>query len=392
MNKNIPNNLCTACGACVQACPKQCITFTLNEHLEKIPTINKAACIDCGYCEKVCHLNRKSSIDTNKIEAYACISEDKEVMKQVTSGGAFDAIAKYVLSKNGVVYGCAYQNHLEVKHIRVDSVNGLSQLYGSKYVQSDTGETYRQAQKDLKDGLFVLYSGTPCQIAGLKAFLGKEYTNLLTVDLVCHGTPPAAYFDKYVRGYEKKYGVSLYKVAFRDKKNKSSCGSGYIYVEQNGKSYGRKTYYFKNWYYFYFLRGSIYTQGCYSCKYANLNRPGDFTLGDCWGSEKFNLPFSDANGCSLVLVNTEKAQGIFSSLPLEKHPISIVQACKYNGQLVEPTAQPPNSNQLKMDICRLGFDEIEKEFKKKYRKAILFGQIKKATPNFIKKFVKKIRR
>ena len=205
MIKNIPHNLCTACGACVQACPKQCITFTLNEYMERMPTINETECINCGYCEKVCHLNQESSTDINDGAAYACISKDERIMKQVTSGGAFDAIARYVLAKRGVVYGCAYQNHLEVKHIRVDSVEDLTQLYGSKYVQSDIGETYIQAQKDLKDGLFVLFSGTPCQIAGLKAFLGKEYVNLLTVDLICHGTPPPAYFSKYVEGYEKKY-------------------------------------------------------------------------------------------------------------------------------------------------------------------------------------------
>lgn len=382
---------CTACGACVQACPKQCITFTLNEYKERIPIIDEANCISCGYCEKVCHLNKENLTNANDRVSYACISEDKEIMQQVTSGGAFDAIARYVLSKDGVVYGCAYQNHLEVKHIRVDSLNDLPQLYGSKYVQSDTGETYLQAQKDLKAGLFVLYSGTPCQIAGLKAFLGKDYANLLTVDLVCHGTPPAAYFNKYVYGYEKKNRVSLRQVAFRDKRNKTSIISGCIYGEKNGKKYSQETCDFNNWYYFYFLRGSIYTEGCYSCKYANLNRQGDFTLGDCWGSEKFNLPFSDKDGCSLVLVNTVKAQSIFPLLSLKKQSISIQQACQFNGQLIAPTSRPINCETLKKEVSELSFEQVEKSFKKKYRKEILLGKIKKATPGFIKRFLKKIR-
>lgn len=391
MSKNIPHNLCTSCGACVQNCPKQCIFFSFNEHMEKIPSINEAECIDCGLCEQVCHLNKEELIDTDNIASYACISKDQEIMKRVTSGGAFDAISKYVLSQKGVVYGCAYQTHLEVKHIRVDSVDGLTLLYGSKYVQSDIGDTYLQAQKDLKDGSLVLYSGTPCQIAGLKAFLGKDYVNLITVDLICHGTPPAAYFNKYVNGYEKKHRVSLDEVAFREKRNNSSCLSGYVYGEKNGRKYGRRMYYFDNWYYFYFLRGSIYNEACYKCKYANLNRQGDFTLGDFWGSEKFNLPFSDSNGCSLVLVNTPKAQNIFSLLPLEKCAVPLNQACKFNGQLVSPTSKPTNCEDLKRSICRLDFEQIQKEFKKKHRRAILFGKIKSVTPRSVKKLIKKIK-
>ena len=391
MNKSIGNNLCTSCGACIQGCPKQCITFSLNEYMERVPTINEAECIHCGYCERVCHLNKETSIDINNITSYACISKNKETMKQVSSGGAFDAISRYVLSQKGVVYGCAYQNHLEVKHIKIDSLDDLPLLYGSKYVQSDVGETYLQARKDLKDGILVLYSGTPCQIAGLKSFLGTDYDNLITVDLICHGTPPATYFNKYVSGYEKKHNVFLDKIAFRDKRNNSSWVSGYIYGNKNGKKYTRKMYYFDNWYYFYFLQGSTYNEACYGCKYANLKRQSDFTLGDLWGSEKFHLPFNDTKGCSLVLVNTPKAKNIFSNLSLEKYSVPLKEVCKYNGQLVYPTSKPQDCEALKKDICQLNFEQIQKNFKRKYRMAISFGKIKVITPRFIKKYIKRLK-
>lgn len=384
-------NICTSCEACVQICPKQCIKLELSEGFQYKPTVDKQKCVECGLCIDVCHLNKLSIKAQADTKCMACVNNDEQEVALSTSGGVFGAIAKYVLELGGIVYGCAYQGHLQVKHIRINTIADLHLLRGSKYVQSRVGDTYKQAEKDLKDGKLVLYSGTPCQIAGLKSFLRKDYKNLITIDLICHGVPPASAFNKFVDGYEKKYNIVLDNVDFRSKENKGWGLSGYLYGHKKEKIIRRKLYSFDNWYYFYFLKGAIYTSACYECKYANLNRPGDFTLGDFWGSEKFNLSFKDAKGCSLVLLNTVRAQKIFSRLSLRYNSVSIENACKFNGQLIAPTKKPDNYAALVNKITTLETEKIENDFIKTNKKYIVLGYAKKLIPQGIIRLIKKLK-
>lgn len=183
---------CTGCGACVQSCPKGCIVFEERELGIRIPVIDPASCVDCHACEKVCPIEVPTGKRAEQ-RVVAAVNRNREVLRSSTSGGFFTVLAEHVLNGGGVVYGCAFQDDFQARHIRVTQVAELEKLRGSKYLQSDTCDTFREAKKDLLAGETVLYTSTPCQIAGLRAFLGREYENLICVDLVCHGVGSQAF-------------------------------------------------------------------------------------------------------------------------------------------------------------------------------------------------------
>ena len=295
---------CTGCGACVQSCPKQCISWTEGEFRFKYPQIDKDICVNCGICEKVCPIDKVLQTPTTQ-KAYAAVHKDYQVLAKSTSGGAFTAIADAVFAQDGIVYGVAMMDNMQVKHIRTSNKEEFAVLRSSKYLQSDTGNTYQMVEQDLKEGKTVLYSGTPCQIDGLRHFLGKPYERLYTVDIVCHGVGSQAYFDKYLDFARKRYG-NIKTLRFRSKEYVGwSCG-GVVVVTGSSDCLKKIPYRdFDNYYYAYFLSGDIYRKSCYSCKYANMKRVGDFSLGDYWGVEKLHLPLNTFNGCSLLVVNSD---------------------------------------------------------------------------------------
>ena len=183
-----------------------------------MPVVDAAKCTNCNLCEKVCHLNTLPCSNENQ-HAYAVSHLSKDVLQRSTSGGAFTAIAKYVLDQGGAVYGCAYCDHLKARHICIESEQELVRLNGSKYVESEIGDTYRQAKEQLKVGRTVLFSGTPCQIAGLKSYLKKPYDNLITADIICHGVAPQKFFSEYIDWFEQKHNLRLTDYNFRAKQN-----------------------------------------------------------------------------------------------------------------------------------------------------------------------------
>ena len=222
---------CTGCGACVQVCPKKCISWEEKDFGFNYPRIDKNVCVDCGRCENVCPIDR----DLNKPDgqrAYAVVLKDKDTLLKSTSGGMFSALAGYVFENKGVVYGCSMESGFQVKHIRVSVEKDLEKLRGSKYVQSNTENTFAQAETDLKKGLVVLYTGTPCQIAGLNNYLGKEYDNLITADIVCHGVGSQKYFDKFM-DYLKEANKDMTDLKFRSKEYVGwSCGGVVVFRSQ----------------------------------------------------------------------------------------------------------------------------------------------------------------
>ncbi len=382
---------CTACGACVQKCPKNCIELKSDDNGFLYPNVNTTECIDCGLCDKVCPIGTHSNDDRMPL-AYACAAVDDNMLFQATSGGVFGIIAIYVLEKGGVVYGCAYTEHLQATHIRIDNTESLSALFGSKYVQSNTRYTYKECEEDLKAGKQVLYSGTPCQIAGLKNYLQKDYTNLLTVDLVCHGVASQAYFDKFIELLEKEEGAVCTKYNFRSKRNAGWSVAGTAsFKTDSGKVFDKNQYYFSNYYYYYYLACSIYRESCYSCEYANLNRVGDFTLGDFWGAEGLNIPFNVEKGCSLVLLNNEVAVELFEKLDLQKYKVSLDIAVRYNRQLSAPSCARYDRNELLREYREEEASSIQKKFKKMNRKQIFIGKLKYRIPKRIKKILLKNR-
>ena len=382
---------CTACGACIQKCPKNCIELQRDDNGFLYPSVNTTECIECGLCDKVCPIGKHSD-EAKTPTAYACATAEDSMLIQATSGGVFGAIAVYVLEQGGVVYGCAYTEHLKATHVRIDNKESLSALFGSKYVQSNTRSTYKECEEDLKSGKQVLYSGTPCQIAGLKNYLQKEYMNLLTVDLVCHGVASQAYFDKYIELLEKEEGAVCTDYNFRSKRNSGWSVAGIAsFKTDSGKVFDKKQYYFSNYYYYYYLACSTYRESCYSCEYANLNRVGDFTLGDLWGAEGLDIPFDVEKGCSLVLLNSERAVSLFEKLNLQKHEISLETAIKYNKQLQNPSRARYDRTELMREYREEQAETIQQIFKKKNKKQILVGKMKYIIPKPIKRILLKNR-
>lgn len=382
---------CTACGACAIICPSRCITLSENDYGFVYPVVNKEMCMGCNACERVCHLNRTTKSRCFKQLAYAVRVKSDETLERSTSGGAFSAIAEYVLSQHGVIYGCAYTKGLKAVHIRIDSIIDLNLLNGSKYVQSEIGKSFIQVKKDLKDQKLVLFSGTPCQIAALIQYLGNNPYNLITVDIVCHGVSSQAFFDKYLEWFQEKHNCILHNYDFRSKHNGgwSLAGECNGLNNKTGKRFVKKIYYYNQFYYYYFLKGVSYRESCFSCKYANLDRPGDFTLGDMWGAEKLDLAYNIQKGCSLMIVNSKKAKDILRFLNLYVKEIDISKAAVFNTQLIRPSDKPNNYCEMSSFLHNSTASIINEDFLRHTRVERVKGFIKYHTPMVIKTFIKR---
>lgn len=383
---------CTGCGACVQRCPKQCISWTTKEFDFRYPRVDEASCINCGLCEKVCPIDKELKAPTAQ-KAYAAVHKDSAVLEKSTSGGAFTALADTIFSRGGVVYGAAMLNGMQVKHIRTEDKSSFADLRSSKYLQSDTGTTYQMVEQDLKQGKVVLYSGTPCQIDGLKCFLRKEYENLYTADIVCHGVGSQAYFDKYMEFAKERYG-KIKALRFRSKEYAGwSCGGGVVVVDTSNSE--KKIPYrdFDNYYYSYFLSGDIYRKCCYSCKYANTKRVGDFSLGDYWGVEALKLPLQTEDGCSLLLVNNNRAEKLLETVvDLDKVETTIEQAAHCNKQLNEPSRLPESRQKRIEEYVSMNGQQIQKVYLKTHQKTVVKGKMKVLMPYKLKLLIRSKRK
>ena len=286
---NLPTKNCTGCSACLQKCPKQCISMIANEEGFLYPVIDEKKCINCGLCTKVCpQLKKIKEESTEYPKAYAMRNKNTEELKQSSSGGIFKVLANYVLENDGVVFGVAYDENLNVNHIKVKDKEKLKLLQGSKYVQSNINNTYKEAEKELKKNKIVLFSGTPCQIAGLNSFLMKYYDNLITCDLVCHGVPSQKLFKKYIEFLSEKFKSKVVKYNFRSKNKK-----GWGLVSQVETKDGKIRFVEPDFdpYYSNFLSSNTYRESCYKCYYSNCNRVSNITLADYWGINRIHPKF-----------------------------------------------------------------------------------------------------
>ena len=285
-----PENCC-GCAACMDKCPVHAITMHYDSDFNRVPLVDDKACISCGQCVKLCprinEEDRESCENINgNINVYLGCYENKAVERNSSSGGIFAAMALQMIEQGGIVYGaamCYENNSLSCRHIRVTEAKDIHLLQGSKYIQSRTDGIYKQVKADLKEGRMVLFSGTSCQVASLKRFVG-ENPNLYTVDLVCHGVPKEKLFKDYISFYESKYKCTIKNISFRSK--------GYFFhgkemkhlltltCEKNNEVYEDKIIENKSSYYCLFMSRAGYRSSCYSCIYASPNKPADITLGD----------------------------------------------------------------------------------------------------------------
>lgn len=347
------------------------------------PKVKENLCVDCGLCLKVCPMINAEEVKLQTGKIYAAQLKNSSILRKSSSGGVFSLIANHVLQKGGVVFGAAWNDNLQLHHIGVETQGGLSKLRGSKYVHSDIGNTYKEALEYLKVGRWVYFTGTPCQIAGLKLFLRKDYPTLITSDLVCHGTPSQKMFNMFVKQMENEQGVQVVDYQFRDKRIFGwSCSSSSSF-SRNIKT-GKTKYHFydKNMvaYFQAFIKGHITREDCYQCPFACPQRVGDITLADYWDVSQHHPEMPNhRDGVSMVIINTNKGKDIFDSeldkIVLIESTIEKAMATS-NHNLKAPTPRPAErdrayerafANFLSFRDLYASYGRPEKYYKRVYR-------------------------
>lgn len=372
---------CTGCGACYNICPKGAIELQGDAEGFYKPIIDKEKCINCGLCEKICPLDKYKSNNNEKPKVFAFMNND-EVRLKSSSGGAFSVFADFVLNNNGVIYGVIWNEDIKAVHSRATAADEVEKMHGSKYVQSNTKDTFKQAKEDLENGKLVLFTGTPCQIAGLKSYLQKDYDNLLTIDLICHGSQSLLFLEKYKQEFLKnKKDEKILGINFRSKK--SPWGAGYFTTTITTN---REIYHLQKDYYTLFMDYSL-NECCYDCQFGKIPRVADITIGDFWGVDEYDKSLNDGKGLSIVLINSLKGEEKFNLIKKDYYskevPLDIV--VKYNPNIVTPSIRPQKYKEFWKDIKK---GKSLQNCKRKYFKEPLHIIIYRQLPQFAKDFIK----
>lgn len=326
---------CSGCTACKFLCPVDAIEMIRDEEGFKYPQINQDKCINCNKCVNVCP-NVKKSSDNEIIEAYGVKHKNLTERTTSRSGGAFIAISDYILKNEGIVYGSKLNEDFSVSHNRATNKEERDLFKGSKYVQSSMNDIIDQVKKDLENNKQVLFTGTPCQVAGIAAAIpNKLKNNLYLCDLLCHAVPSPMIYEEYLKFIEEKFNKKIKKFIFRDKSFGWSTNYETIIFEDGSKE---TCGYFRD----LFFRHNTVRPSCYNCNYANTNRIGDLTIGDFWGVDELNPEFYDEIGVSLIMINNQKGKEIFENI---KSDIDVVEctidncikySCTLSGSCEEP--------------------------------------------------------
>ena len=353
----LKENLCTGCGACFNICPFDAIKMEYNNEGFLYPIIDKEKCTNCGKCLNACPsiefklANEKASV------SYAMMANDK-IREKSSSGGIFTLLAESIINEGGYVVGASFSDDFKsVKHVIVNSLEELEKLKKSKYLQSDTNTTYKETKALLENNKIVLYTGTPCQIAGLKNYLKKDYENLYTLDIVCHGTPSPKAWEKYLDEICK--GKSVIDADFRNKKCAWGTGSLLLVLLLSDNS-TIEEYSDKNIYYKAFLQNLILRKSCATCNYTNITRPGDLTLGDFWGIQSYSKKFADRKGTSLILINNKKGQNLINKIKKDlklNEQVPIKYATDGNPVLRIPCTTHPEREKFFKDFNNKSFSQ-----------------------------------
>ncbi len=370
------NNMCSGCHACVNICPKKCIEMKSDDEGFWYPIADKDKCINCGLCDKICPIlhpiySKRELAPT----ALAAVNTNDEIRLKSSSGGIFTLLAEWIIKQGGVVFGAAFTNDYKaVHHIAVDTVEELEKLRGSKYVQSLIGDTYKQAKGILESGRAVLFTGTPCQISGLYSFLQKDYDNLYTQDIICHGVPSPMVWRKYVEEREKEASSQTFRMSFRCK----SCGwttYSTMFEYKNHSKYQRL--YSEDPYMKTFLSDMCLRPSCYNCSFKGVSRKSDLTLADFWGIQNVCQEMDDHKGTSAVLIHSEKGHFLLNSIKssISSREVPLESIVRYNPSLVRSSAMPEKRSEYMSQIqsesvCRLADEYFKVSFKKRLLNAL----------------------
>lgn len=341
---------CCGCTACSNICPKNCIEMKEDNEGFIYPEIDKGKCINCGLCEKTCPIK---NISENKKDKHTYIFQHKsdEVRRQSTSGGAFTAIAEYVIDLGGIVYGVIFDDEYNVIHKGIDKKEELYKFRNSKYVQSNPQSTFKEVKSFLNEGRVVCYSGTSCEIEGLKKYLQKEYDNLILVDVVCRAVPSPLVWKKYLNLRRKKYKNIKY-IMFRDKYYGYKYSNLSIYNKENNKKNEYHSGVESDPYLRAFFSNICDRPSCYDCKFKKDNRESDITIWDCFEVEKYDKSFDDDKGTSRVMTNSNKGLKIIQELSKYNNckKIEFEKATKDFFAMYQPVKSNPKREQFFVDL------------------------------------------
>lgn len=357
MIKITDKSKCSGCHSCYNVCPKKCIAMKEDFEGFWYPEVDIDKCIDCGLCEKRCPILNDMKND-NQPQAYACYNKNESIRKESSSGGVFTLLATFIIERGGIVYGASFNNEFMVEHIKADNVDDLGKLRGSKYVQSRIGNTYAEIKEYLNQGKLVYFSGTPCQIDGLIAFLNKKYDNLILQDIVCHGVPSPKVWNKYLEQFNIEDDA---KISFRDK---STGWDSYSFtIDQQDKFTQLSS---QNEYMKVFLKDLCLRPSCYDCHSKSLHRNSDITLADFWGINNIYPELYDNKGTSLVFVNSQKGKELFNEIveDIEYKEVDIKEASKYNPSSYKSVDIPDRRKEYMENIFSKEFNKYSRKFTK----------------------------
>lgn len=364
---------CTGCHACYSACPVKCIDMNKNKYGFLLPQINKDKCINCNKCEKSCPIiNPNNNIEEEKFikeHSYVAFNKNDDIRKVSSSGGIFYLIAKAIIDDGGVVFGAAFDESFKVKHMEICEVKEIYKLQGSKYVQSEIGEIYLDVKKRLEDNIPVLFTGTPCQIEGLKSFLYKEYDNLYTQDIICHGVPSPLVWEKYLHEFDG----SINNISFRDKT--FGWNNFSMRIDYNDSKYIKtlkEDSYMKS-----FLLNLSLRDSCYNCDFKKNIRCSDITLADYWGIENVHKDMFDDKGASLIIIQSNKGLGLFNKIKenLYYKSTNLDVAIKYNTAINKSVDLPNKRTFFLENIKNYSLDNLLEACLKESKKDMLKRQI-----------------
>lgn len=365
---------CTGCTACVSICPRQCICMDVDVEGFVYPTIeNDSVCISCGICERVCPVLNKKEYSESLTKAYAAFSKNDLLRMESSSGGIFSELSKVVLQSGGIIYGASYNKNYIVEHISIDSIEMLEKLRGAKYSQSNLGESFQTIKNQLNSGKKILFSGTPCQVAGLKAFLDHDYDNLICIDFVCHGVPSPMVWKEYVkyRARTDDDSTGLKRINLR---NKESGWSKYTYSVEFTYS-DNKRYLYNNQddpFMRFFINDYILRNSCSDCHFKGYDRVSDITLGDFWGIWDIAPEMDDNKGTSLVLTHSKKGEQLFKAVfkNIKFKQVTLEQASRLNQSLLQSSVQHVDRDLVLNKIAVEGFQSAVPFFKVKQSEKI----------------------
>ena len=350
---------CALCGACFNACPVDAISFSKAYLDFRYPEIDVTRCVRCNQCEKACPvLGSKSKPEDEYPIAFAAKSNDDSVRLHSSSGGAFYELASQMLRDGGYICGAAFDENFHVRHIISNTQEDIFRMMGSKYAQSDMGYCYREIKEKLNAGEKVLFSGCPCQVAGLRTYLGKSYKDLLLVELICHGIPSDQMLQTYIRMQEKKYGAKLKRMEFRNKA-KGWHGSSVRMEFENQRAYSKPIT--ADAYMNGFLGSATLKSSCYDCHFRNFTAGSDIILGDFWGAE-VELPEDDNKGISAILVNSGKGMDVLDRCNLALTPENVETIIKYNRNLLCSAAPSPQRSSFYASADTNGLEEAIRRY------------------------------